>query len=163
MPRKQNLASVGVLGWGKIWGNHAFFSDNKALIWKKNATFHIALYFCISQFQARSSPPRATPGHLTPVRLHIVGHLTRIETRPIGHLTRRKNAGQRSRLKMICSPCNMSQLLVVFDKIYGDICGMSKFPQASFSLCLAFEARLVGMSRFHNIVFFIIVLVITVF
>ena len=57
----------------------------------------------------------------------------------------------------------MSQFLVVFDKIYGDICGMSKFPQASFSLCSAFEARLVGMSRFHNIVFFIIVLVITVF
>ena len=66
-------------------------------------------------------PPRATPGHLTPVPLHIVGHLTRIETRPIGHLTRRKNAGQWSRLKMISTPCNMSQLLVVFDKIYVDI------------------------------------------
>ena len=81
---------------------------------------------CISQFQARSSPPRATPGHLTPVRLHIVGHLTRIETRPIGHLTRRKNAGQRSRLKIICTPCNMSQLLVVFDKIYVDICELQR-------------------------------------
>ena len=71
-------------------------------------------------------PPRATPGHLTPVRLHIVGHLTRIETRPIGHLTRRQNAGQRSRLKMICTPCNMSQLLVVFDKIYVDICELQR-------------------------------------
>ena len=35
-------------------------------------------------------PPRANPGHLTPVQLHIVGHLMRIEARPIGHLTGRK-------------------------------------------------------------------------
>ena len=40
-------------------------------------------------------PPRATPGHLIPIHLHIVGHLTRIEARLIGHLTRRKNAGHR--------------------------------------------------------------------
>ena len=46
-------------------------------------------------------PPGATPGHLTPVQLHIVGHLTRIEARPIEHLTRRKNAGHRSRVKRI--------------------------------------------------------------
>ena len=46
-------------------------------------------------------PPGATPGHFTPVQLHIVGHLTRIEARPIGHLTRRKNAGHRSRVKRI--------------------------------------------------------------
>ena len=70
----------------------------------------------VSVNSKRDHPPRATPGHLTPV-----GHLTRIETQPIGYLTRRKNAGQRSRLKIICTPCNMSQLLVVFDKIYVDI------------------------------------------
>ena len=34
------------------------------------------------------TPPGATPGHLTPVQLHIVGHLMRIEARPIAHLTR---------------------------------------------------------------------------
>ena len=80
---------VGFLGF-ELLGLHDLFIDS---------------LLCIGQFQARSSPPRATPGHLTPVRLHIVGHLTRIETRPIGHLTRRKNVGQRSRLKMICIPC----------------------------------------------------------
>ena len=101
-----------IRGYGKLNCASPIFSFSLA-------DFHL----CISQFQARSSPPpRATPGHLTPVRLHIVGHLTRIETQPIGHLTRRKNAGQRSRLKKICTPCNMSQLLVVFDKIYVDIC-----------------------------------------
>ena len=68
---------------------------------------------CISQFQARSSPPRATPGHLTPVRLHIVGHLTRIETRPIGHVTRRKNAGQRSHKLSECF-IHSQNLLVYF-------------------------------------------------
>ena len=54
-------------------------------------------------------PPRATPGHLTPVQLHIVGHLTRIEARPIGHLTPRKNAGHRSRVKRILY--SMSQVI----------------------------------------------------
>ena len=58
-------------------------------------------------------PPRATPGHLTPVRLHIVGHLTRIETRPIGHLTRRKNAGQRSHKLSECF-IHSQNLLVYF-------------------------------------------------
>ena len=139
-------------------------------------------------------PPRATPGHLTPVRLRIVGHLTRIETRPIGHLTGRKNAGQRSHKLSECF-IHSQNLRVYFasnsflcskpfnttiekrsNKYISDcfwhggvtycpslliFSGMSKFPQASFSLCSAFEARLVGMSRFHNIVFFIIVLVIT--
>ena len=72
------------------------FSLQIVRIPEKKAIFKLCR-LCISQFQARSSPPpRATPGHLTPVRLHIVEHLTRIETRPIGHLTRRKNAGQRS-------------------------------------------------------------------
>ena len=32
----------------KIWGNHAFFRDNKALIWKKNSK-HCAL-LCILLF-----------------------------------------------------------------------------------------------------------------
>ena len=54
-------------------------------------------------------PPRATPGHLTPVQLHIVGHLTRIEARPIGHLTRQKNAGHRTRVKRILY--SMSQVI----------------------------------------------------
>ena len=58
-------------------------------------------------------PPRATPGHLNPVRLHIVGHLTRIETRPIGHLTRRKNAGQRLHKLSECF-IHSQKLLVYF-------------------------------------------------
>ena len=95
-------------------------------------------------------------------------------------MTRRKNVGQRSRLKMICIPCKPFNTTIEkrSNKYISDcfwhggvtycpslliFSGMSKFPQASFSLCWAFEARLVGMSRFHNIVFFIIVLVITVF
>ena len=32
-------------------------------------------------------PPRAIPGHLTPVELHTVGNLTQSEVRPVGHLT----------------------------------------------------------------------------
>ena len=32
-------------------------------------------------------PPRATPGHLTRVKLHTVGNLTQNEARPVGHLT----------------------------------------------------------------------------
>ena len=54
-------------------------------------------------------PPRETPGHLTPVQLHIVGHLTRIEARLIGQLTGRKNAGHRSRIKRIFY--SMSQVI----------------------------------------------------
>ena len=55
----------------------------------------------VSVNSKRDHPPRATPGHLSPVQLHIEGHLTRIEARPIGHLTPRKNAGRRSRVKRI--------------------------------------------------------------
>ena len=32
-------------------------------------------------------PPRATPGHLTRVKLRTVGNLTQNEARPVGHLT----------------------------------------------------------------------------
>ena len=32
-------------------------------------------------------PPRAIPGHLTPVKLRKVGNLTQNEARPVGHLT----------------------------------------------------------------------------
>ena len=32
-------------------------------------------------------PPRAIPGHLTPVKLRTVGNLTQHEARPVGHLT----------------------------------------------------------------------------
>ena len=34
-----------------------------------------------------SPPPRATPGHLTRVKLRTVGNLTKNEARPVGHLT----------------------------------------------------------------------------
>ena len=83
----------------------AFFYSYSSALYVGYSRSHL----CISQFQVRSSPPRATPGHLTPVQFHIVGHLTRIEARPIGHLTRRKNAGHRSRIKRIL--CSMSQVI----------------------------------------------------
>ena len=48
MRRKQNLASA--LGFQKkIWCNHAFFRDNRASIWKRNAihSFGVLLFFRI--------------------------------------------------------------------------------------------------------------------
>ena len=44
-------------------------------------------------------PPRATPGHLTRVKLRTVGNLTQNEARPVGHLTFKGHCSRRFHVK----------------------------------------------------------------
>ena len=70
-----------------------------------------------------ANPPRATPGHLTRVKLRTVGNLTQNEACPVGHLTllskRLPAVGNKRILQFFASTCEpRSRVIALADSTW---------------------------------------------
>ena len=75
----------------KVWGFLSNQTSIGTLHRLKKVTYSFVNAICMQiMYQSIPKPPippRATPGHLTRVKLRTVGNLTQDEARPAGHLT----------------------------------------------------------------------------